>query len=118
MEKELNSIEIGVEIIPIYTLYGLRDIIKLSDFVYGEWLVFESNKPLYYINIFDEDFIELKNSIESKETTIENFIRKINTLNNKSLSLRQNYFGFMNYKKSIYQKIRVYKFPFYSRNEK
>ena len=57
MQKRLDSIQIGVEIIPIYTFWGRKSIIQLSDFAYGEWLVFRLNKPIYYINIFDDDFL-------------------------------------------------------------
>lgn len=112
MEKKLNSIKIGIEIIPIYTLGGRRDIIKLSDFAYGEWLVFKSNKPIYYINIFDDEFFELKKLIESKKTTVEEVIEKFNIQNSDSLSLKQSFFGITNYKNTEYQNIEIYKFPF------
>lgn len=112
MEQKLNSIQIGIQMVPIYTLSGRRDIIQLSDFAYGEWLVYRFNKPTYYINIFDDEFFELRILLESKKTTIEKFIEKINIQNSDSLSLKQNFWGITTYKNTQYHKIEVYKFPF------
>jgi len=47
MEKELNSIEISVEVTPIYTLLGSKEIVKLSDFVYGYSLL-QTHIPLFF----------------------------------------------------------------------
>lgn len=112
MEQKLNSIKISIEIIPIYTLCGRRAIIKLSDFAYGEWLVFKSNKPIYYINIFDDEFFELKKLVESKKITIEEVIEKFNIQNGETLSLKQSFVGITNYRNIEYQNIEIYKFPF------
>ena len=112
MEQKLNSLEINIEEVPIFTWKGLRSIIKLSDFVYGEWLVYKFNEPAFYINIFDPDFLDLKNLIESKEINIEGFIKKINEENNEMFTLKQNFFGITNYKKAAQKKMEIQKFPF------
>lgn len=111
MEKKLNDIEINIEVIPIYTFIGCKNIIKLSDFAYGEWLIYKSNKPVYYINIFDSDFKELKTLLESKKTSIDDFIKQVNIANNETLSLKQNYYGITVYSRRIPQKITISKFP-------
>ncbi len=70
MKKKSNDIEINIEIIPVYTFFGRKNIIKISDFAYGEWLIYKSNKPFYYINIFHSDFKELKTLLESKKQVL------------------------------------------------
>jgi hypothetical protein len=112
MKKKLTTIQIGIEVFPIYTLCGRGNIVQLSDFAYGEWLIFRSNKPIFYINIFDDDFFELRILVESKKTTIEEVIEKFNIQNNDSLSLKQSFFGITNYKNIEFHKIEVHKFPF------
>ena len=117
MEENFNKIVIGIERIPIYTLKGKKEIIKLSDFVYGEWLVFKLNRPFFYINIFDPDLAMLKKNIESKKITIEGLIKKMNLGSHECFSLEQNYFGIKNYNKTKYQKIEVTKLPLFILNE-
>jgi len=112
MQQKLNSLEINIEEVPIFTWKGQRRIIKLSDFAYGEWLVYKFNAPVFYINIFDPDFLRLKNLIESKKINIEGFIKKINEENNEVFTLKQNFFGIINYNKAMYKKIEIPKFPF------
>jgi len=112
MQKVLEKVEIPVEMIPVYTLSGKKTIIKLSDFAYGEWLIFKNNELVYYINLFDSYFSQLKKKIESKEITIEEFINSINATISETFSLNQKFWGMRVNWGVEYGKIEVYKFPF------
>ncbi len=111
MEKVFEKVEIGIEIVSVFTLRGRKEIIKLSDFVYGEWLVFKENELVYYINVFDPYFSQLKTDLEEKKFTIEEFLDSVNNKNAETFSLDQNILGV---KSSLieYATIEVYKFPF------
>ena len=110
MESE-NNLEILVEMIPILSLFKNKYLIKLPDSAYGEWLIFKDNKPVFYLNIFDPQFEEIKNKIHSKEITVEKMIKSINESTHENYSVRFKYWGFLNYKGIKTKIISIQKFP-------
>ena len=73
-----NNLEIIVEIIPIVSFKNNKHIIKLPDSAYGEWLIYKSNVPIYYLNIFDPIYKKMKDWIDLNETSVANIIGIIN----------------------------------------
>ena|SRR3569833_522241 len=57
--------EIKLEDITVYTLTGKKHLYKLGDGAYGEWLIFKENIPVYYLNIFDDMYAMVDQSIKS-----------------------------------------------------
>jgi len=112
MEKTLEKAEIAVEVIPMLTLFGKKDFIKLPDSAYGEWLVFKGHELTYYINLWDPYFSELKTIIDDKKTTIEGFIDFVNKKYSQTFTLNQNFLGLKKWSEVEYAKVEVYKFPF------
>ena len=108
---ELNSIEIIVEKVPILSLVKNNYLIKLPDSAYGEWLIFNKNEPIYYLNIFDSEYKKIKEKIDLDEISIEKIIEIINTKMNLNYSLKFKYFGFLNYEKKEVKKIIIQKLP-------
>jgi hypothetical protein len=107
--KDNNSIEVSVEAIPILTILGkIQYRYKLSDFAYGEWLIFENDKPKYYLNPFDEDYDDVRERIEnSKDFDLE----KILKMSNKNLSIHQRIMGVSFWYKSSTQVLALEKLP-------
>ncbi|GAB3922780.1 hypothetical protein [Mucilaginibacter myungsuensis] len=46
--------KLAVIVNKVYTLTGIRYLYRLSDFVYGEWLIYNNGDPVFYFNAFDE----------------------------------------------------------------
>ncbi len=101
--------KITVESIPIYTFLGKRTYrYKLSDFSYGEWLIFENNKPKFYFNIFDKEYHEVRLAFSnSKDFDLEKKLKSYN----KGLSIYQKLIGITFLKKTFLQVIELEKLP-------
>lgn len=75
--KKENLIEVTVNVTPFYTLLGKKFLVTLGEMTYGEWLIYRKNKPVYYLNVF-EDCYSLKDlKTGSMENYIENKLKKI-----------------------------------------
>lgn len=75
--------------VSFYTLTGIRKLIDLGDFVYGEWVIYNNKKPEYHIILFQNDASNLliKSLLESKKETVDSIINKINIKQGTKLSL-------------------------------
>lgn len=51
-----NRVRLRLLRIPIWNFYRIRYIYRLSDFTYGQWLIFSNGLPVYYLDIFDERY--------------------------------------------------------------
>jgi hypothetical protein len=67
-----NPIRVRLEVIRVYTLTGIKNIYKLGDMAYGEWLIFKDKKPYYYFNIFDKEYEHFNNTIK---TNVEEYLK-------------------------------------------
>ena len=102
-------IEISVEAIPRLTILGgIKYKYKLSDFTYGEWLIFENNKPKYYLNLFDEEYKDIRERIEKfKDFELEKNLKKCD----EKLSIHQKLIGISIWYKSSIQTLKLEKLP-------
>ncbi|NCD72197.1 hypothetical protein [Mucilaginibacter agri] len=73
-----------------YTLIGVKKIIDLGDFSWGEWIVYDNRIPKYHINLHTElsSDMMINSIINKKENTIEGIIRNINIRYGTKLSLK------------------------------
>ena len=74
------------------TLQGKVQLIELANFVYGEWIIYNGNKPTYHVSVFNENCVSdatIKILIENKLETIETILRKINACQGTALSLKR-----------------------------
>ena len=101
--------KIAVKSIPIFTLLGKWAYrYKLSDFSYGEWVIFENNKPKFYLNIFDSEYDEVRLVFsKSKNYDLEKKLKS----HNKGLSIYQKLLGITFLKKTFLQVIELEKLP-------
>lgn len=72
------------------TITGKADVIDIGDYTYGEWIIYENEKPRFHINCFRENSesdILIKNRIENQNQSIEFIINEINSKLKKKLTL-------------------------------
>ncbi|MES2274749.1 MAG: hypothetical protein V4592_01920 [Bacteroidota bacterium] len=71
------------------TITGVKRIIDLGDFVYGEWIVYEDNVPKYIVdlNTEHESDIIINRQFNRNKKTIQGVISKINEVQGINLSL-------------------------------
>ncbi|RZA02699.1 MAG: hypothetical protein EOP47_05825 [Sphingobacteriaceae bacterium] len=77
-------------VVTYYSLKGLVNFVDLSDFAYGEWIIYDNRIPKYYVNIFNKESVSdsiILSLIESKVETVQSLIEKINKKENTKLSL-------------------------------
>ncbi|OOQ61440.1 hypothetical protein [Mucilaginibacter pedocola] len=55
--------QILLEDIIVYTWTGRKHLYKLRDNSYGQWLVFKDGLPVYYLDVFDELYAGLEDSL-------------------------------------------------------
>jgi hypothetical protein len=72
-----------------YTLTGIRKVIDLGDFSYGEWIIYEGNKPIYHVNLHTEFRSDkaVNSMINKNLDTIESILNRINIKHKLSLNL-------------------------------
>jgi len=56
--------KILLEDITVFTIAGKKHLYKLGDMTYGEWLIFKDNFPIYYLDISDELYKDIDESIK------------------------------------------------------
>ena len=84
----------------------------LSDFSYGEMLLFENNYPKFYINIFDENFSKIKEYV-LKNDNLEKVLKDIIVFNKLPLCIFQNFWGIDLVSKETVEEINLKPFPLY-----
>ena len=73
-----------------YGLFGKRRIVELPSSTYGEWIIYEENKPKFHINTFRSNSTSdrcLRELLETDDLSIEQILLKINLTNTKNYSL-------------------------------
>ncbi|MDB5143958.1 MAG: uncharacterized protein JWQ66_2671 [Mucilaginibacter sp.] len=69
---------------------GVRKMISLGDFVYGEWIIYDNRIPKYHINIFDDkksnSNVILSSLLTNEKETIGSIVNKINAQQHTKLS--------------------------------
>jgi hypothetical protein len=63
-----------------YTWRGIKKVIDLGDFSYGDWVVYEGSTPKYFVDVHTENKSDMIiNSLINKGVeTIDSIISKIN----------------------------------------
>jgi hypothetical protein len=88
--KSDNILRMNLEDITVYTLFGKKHLYKLGDMAYGEWLIFQSNVPKYYLNIFDDMYQDID---EQKKIDPYKYLLKKFKAEHYGYSLGQNIHG-------------------------
>jgi hypothetical protein len=85
--------KITVIVIPQFSLLNFPNCksirYRLSDFSYGDFLIFENDKLSYYLNTFGPSMKELSEHIGSTDISVEELIKRIGEANNLNLSINQ-----------------------------
>ena len=73
-----------------YTLTGVKKIIELGDFTYGEWIIYNGNEPKYHVDLNTEieSDMMINRLMNKKSETIESIIEKINQNQQTNLTLK------------------------------
>jgi len=71
------------------TLNGSVQIIELPDATYGEWIIYNKDKPEFFVNVFSNSIsdVQIRLLIESHSETIETILNKINKKQGTHLTL-------------------------------
>jgi len=88
-----NESKVYLMVIPLVS-FSLEPkyIYRLSDFAYGEWIIFEDDLPRYYLDIFDSIYKDLKEKLDkNKEATIQLLLEQYSKNTGLNLSLSQSF---------------------------
>ncbi len=100
-----NMVEVFLRVSPIITIWGKRKLkYELSDFNYGEWVIFKDNFPKYYLNMFDKEYDSIR---ELPDFDIENRLK----MHKGGLSIHQKLFGISLWNKSFIKSFNLEKLP-------
>ena len=72
------------------TLTGKKKIVELPKEAYGQWIVYQDDKPKYHVNCFDlkSESNQIINSLVlNQQKTIEEVLDKVNKKKNVNLSI-------------------------------
>lgn len=72
------------------TLKGNKEILELTENTYGQWIIYQDNKPMYHVDCFD--FENKSNRILNgflllDQQTMDQILKNINKKNNIKLSI-------------------------------
>ena len=74
------------------TLTGNKEILELTEDAYGQWIIYQSKKPMFHVNCFDfenESNQILNSLLLVKQQSINRILNNINKKNNINLSLEK-----------------------------
>ncbi len=83
-----NKITVKVRKTPI--LFSKKSLYRLSDFVYGEWIILENGEPKYYLNILDEQYSQIKDRLKPD---VESYLTEKFRKKGLNLSFKEKVFG-------------------------
>lgn len=105
-------VEVSLSVIPVVTFLGKRKYLyQLSDSAYGEWLIYENHNPKYYLNIFDEEYVNIKNKITQTKINVEDFLREKFNSTQPKLTIDNTILGIKLIRQTSIQKISLEKLP-------
>lgn len=87
-----------------------RFLYTLTDSVYGEWIIFKNDEPVYYLYIFDCMYDEYRATIDAI-TSIEDYLNKRLPLIEVGLSLHQHSAGIQLTFRSVIKSFALKKLP-------
>lgn len=82
--------KLKIEVVPVYTITGIKKIYKLGDMAYGQWLIFKDGLPVYYFDVFDALYKNLEGPIKNDTY---NFLKKTVDKHCGRFKLSQNIWG-------------------------
>lgn len=62
------------------TKFGSMSFYSLPNMTYGQWLIYSSCIPKYYIDLFDIEYLEMRKCIETNKLEGEFFLTKLLSL--------------------------------------
>src|SRR5688500_2418971 len=76
--ENLSPKKLTVKVRKTPMLLSKRSQYRLSDFSYGEWILFENGEPKYYLNVHDEQYSQIRDKLKPDVETylIEQFKKK------------------------------------------
>lgn len=79
------------------SIVGKREIVEFTEDLYGRWIIYENNKPIYLVDCFDfsnEANLKFNYLLLNKQKSIHQIIKKINKYKNTNLSIKRfRFFG-------------------------
>lgn len=88
-----NEVSVFLFVIPVLTSSSERTYIhRLSDMAYGEWIIFEDNKPKYYLYIFDGLYKDVREYLQNhKDIDVSTLLERSFKDKNLNLSLSETF---------------------------
>lgn len=87
-----RKVELKLLVTPVIGLWKRAQSYRLLDSAYGEWLIYENNFPVFYFNVFDEDYREIKELLS--ELNVTDFLEKALTKKHPNLTTKEHLFGY------------------------
>src|SRR5919202_1422371 len=86
----VNNVSVFLFVVPVLTSSLERTYIyRLSDMAYGEWIIFEDNKPKYYLYIFDDLYKDVREYLQNhKDIDVSTLLEQSFKGKNLNLTLR------------------------------
>jgi len=71
--ENLSRDKVTVSVRKTPLLFSRKNLYRLSDFSYGEWILFENGVPRYYLYAFDEMYYGIR---EKFNPNVERYLKK------------------------------------------
>lgn len=104
-----SKVEVNLLVSLYITLSGKKYSYKLPDNAYGEWIIYENDKPKYYLNIFDKEY-ELVRKNLNHVSDFENYLITKFQNSNPPINIKRQVIGF-SIEKPYIQKWQLEKLP-------
>ena len=88
-----SSTSVLVEVTSVWGL-DTTSYVKLPDSAYGELLIYQANKPVFYLSIFDEIYKDILPKFEQSSLSLTSLAQKSFALNKLPYTTTQTLFGF------------------------
>jgi len=101
-----DKVILNVRKIPL--LLSKKNLYRMSDFSYGEWILFENGEPRYYLYVFDELYSGIRDQFNPN---VETYLKKKFKEKGLTLSTREVRFGIPLSSKSQIVELSLEKLP-------
>lgn len=69
-----NFVDINLIVTPVLTFSGIKKSYRLPDMSYGLFLIYEKDRPRYFLDAFDNDYEPFLRDAKAKHEPIIDFI--------------------------------------------
>jgi hypothetical protein len=90
---KIQTVSIPVRVVPAICFpFRKRNLHRLPDATYGEWLIYENDQPRYYLNLFDEIYEHVNRFLETRaDVSVGSMLKRSLGARDLQLSLEEKF---------------------------